>query len=207
MANPIISMEALGQLVGAETAIGWFDALNTAAASYDINTPQRAAAWLGQLMEECEKFQVLEESLSYSAATLLRVFPTHFTATEANQYANNAQAIANIVYSNRMGNGDEASGDGWRYRGRGCIQLTGKDNYAMLSKALNYDFVSHPDDLIDPSWAALSAAWFWNTHGCNALADKQDYTNITKAINGGTNGLDTRIAYTEQSIHALTTTA
>jgi putative chitinase len=102
-----------------------------------------------------------------------------------------------------MGNGDEASNDGWQYRGRGLIQLTGKDNYRAASAALKYDFLKDPNSLTLPTWAALSAAWFWSTHGCNALADKSDYTAITKAINGGTNGLDSRIAYTQRVLTLL----
>ncbi len=207
MADSIISMQALGQLIGPSEAISWYDALNTAAAAYNINTTKRAAAWLGQLMAESGKFQLLEESLNYSAKRLLEVFPTRFTSTQAKQYAQKPQAIANRVYSNRMGNGDEASGDGWKYRGRGLIQLTGKNNYAAASQALNHDFINDPNALLEPDWAALSAAWFWNTHGCNELADKSDYTGVTKTINGGTHGLDTRIVYTKQAIKIMSTTA
>ncbi|MES2208229.1 MAG: glycoside hydrolase family 19 protein [Pseudomonadota bacterium] len=207
MADAIISIEALGQLIGSSEAIGWYDALNTAAATYNINTTKRVAAWLGQLMAESGKFQLLEESLNYSAKRLIEVFPSRFTATLAKQYAQKPQAIANRVYSNRMGNGDEASGDGWKYRGRGLIQLTGKNNYAAASQAVGHDFVNDPNALLETGWATLSAAWFWSTHGCNELADKADYIGITKAINGGTNGLDTRITLTKQAIKVLSAVA
>jgi len=196
-------MEALAQLIGEGKAIGWFDALNIAALPFSINTPLRMAAWLGQLMEESGKFQHLEEDLDYSADSLLRVFPTHFTPAEAQVFAHKPETIANRAYADRMGNGNEASGDGWRYHGRGLIQLTGKENYAEVSHGLNYDFINDPEALLQTDNAALSAAWFWKKHGCNELADKKDYVAISKAINGGLEGVGVRIAYTSQALDIL----
>lgn len=199
----LITLEILAKLLKPEVALDWFDPLNSAAEAYQINTSPRIAAWLGQLLHESGEFKFLEENLSYSAQALLRVFPKYFNADQAVVYARRPQAIANRVYGKRMGNGDEASNDGWQYRGRGLIQLTGKDNYRAASAALKYDFLKDPNSLTLPTWAALSAAWFWNAHGCNVLADKADYTAITKTINGGTHGLDSRIAYTQRVLALL----
>jgi len=204
MAEMIISLDALATLIEPDSALEWFDPLNEAALAFQINTTKRAAAWLGQLMQESGKFKFLEENLNYSADGLLRVFQKYFTPAEAMAYARHPQDIANHVYANRMGNSDEASGEGWRYRGRGLIQLTGKSNYTAASQALNYDFIQDPNSLLEPYWAAMSAAWFWADRGCNALADLEDYEGITRKINGGTNGLENRLAFTEEAASALT---
>ena len=121
----------------------------------------------------------------------------------ANQYGGNAKAIANKVYSSRMGNRDEASGDGYRFRGRGCIQLTGHDNYYHAGKALGLDFVMQPDLVATPKYAALTAGWFWSTHKCSAPAESLDHVRLTKIINGGVIGLDDRIKHTNEAIQAL----
>ena len=121
----------------------------------------------------------------------------------ANQFAGNAEKIANKVYAGRMGNGDEESGDGWKYHGRGLIQLTGKDNYANCGSSLSVDLLSNPDMLLDPKYAALSAGWFWGKKGLNALADSQDYDIMTKRINGGLIGLDDRKAKIAKAISVL----
>jgi putative chitinase len=199
----LISLDMLGQLLSSERALDWFDPLNQAAEAYKINTKERIGAWLGQLLHESGEFKYIEESLNYSAQSLLKVFPKYFNADRANIYARRPQAIANRVYANRMGNSDESSNDGWRYRGRGLVQLTGKSNYQAVSTALKIDFVKDPDSLTEPLWAAMSAGWFWNSHGCNALADKSDTLAITRTINGGTNGLDSRIAYTKKVLALL----
>jgi putative chitinase len=122
----------------------------------------------------------------------------------AEQYAQNPEKIANKVYAGRMGNGDEASGDGWKYHGRGLIQLTGKDNYVHFNRDSGVDCVSNPDLLCTPEFAALSAGWFWSTHGLNQISDTGDWVTITKRINGGTLGLDDRVAKTNKALQVLT---
>jgi len=146
----------------------------------------------------------LEENLHYSATRLMAVWPSRFpNIAVANQYANNPEKIANYVYAGRLGNGDEESGDGWRYHGRGLIQLTGKDNYANCGSGLGVDLLSNPNMLIDPKYAALSAGWFWNKKGLNALADAQDLDTMTKRINGGLLGLDDRKAKIAKALSIL----
>jgi len=166
---------------------------------FNINTPQRNAAFLAQVMHESGELKNVVENLNYSVFNLKRVFPKYFPNDDiATMYALRPEKIANRVYANRMGNGTEESGDGWRYRGRGLIQLTGHDNYAALTIDLNTDFVMHPELLAQPEYAAMSAAWFWNKHKLNDLADINtlaSFTSITKIINGGTNGLESRMNY------------
>ena len=174
----------------------WVDALNGAFDQFNINTPQRQASFIGQCGHECNNFKVLEENLNYKAEALMRLWRGRFPTIEvANQYAKNPQKIANKVYASRMGNRDEASGDGYRFRGRGCIQLTGHANYYHAGQACGVDFVMQPDLVATPQYAALTAGWFWATHGLNAYADAADYLTMTKRINGGTIGLDQRIAH------------
>jgi putative chitinase len=144
-------------------------------------------------MHESGGFKLLEENLNYSAKALMNTWPSRFPTEEmANQYARNPEKIANKVYGGRMGNGTEETGEGWKYRGRGIKQLTGKENYQRCSEALGVDLVSDPDKLLDPKYAALSAGWFWNKHNLNDLADKSDIETMTKRINGGLLGLDAR---------------
>jgi len=171
----------------------WLEPLNAAFAKYDISTPARQASFIGQCSHESGNFRILEENLHYSATALMRVWPSRFPNLEvANQFAGNAEKIANKVYAGRMGNGDEESGDGWKYHGRGLIQLTGKDNYANCGSSLSVDLLGNPDMLLDPKYAALSAGWFWGKKGLNSLADSQDYDTMTKRINGGIIGLSDR---------------
>jgi len=171
----------------------WLKPLNDALAKYDISSPVRQAFFIGQCAHESGNFGILEENLHYSASALMRVWPSRFPNLDvANQYANNPEKIANKVYSGRMGNGDEESGDGWKYHGRGLIQLTGKENYERCGSSIGVDLLSDPSRLLDPEYAALSAAWFWNRKGLNSLADQQDYVTITQRINGGTLGLSER---------------
>jgi putative chitinase len=146
---------------------------------------------------------VLEENLNYRAETLQKLWPKRFDAAKAQACARNPKLIANTVYSNRMGNRDEASGDGWRFRGRGCIQLTGSANYHHAGQALGMDFIMEPDLVSTPQYAALTAGWFWNTHKLNLLADAQDYRTMTKKINGGFIGLDDRIKHINQALQIL----
>ena len=187
----------------------WVDALNETFQRFDISTPARQASFIGQCGHECANFKVLEENLNYRAATLLKLFALKpnrkwgFTPEEATAYEKQPSRIANRIYGNRMGNRDEASGDGYRFRGRGCIQLTGHANYFHAGQACGEDFVMQPDLVATPKYAAMTAGWFWNTHKLNQFADRQDFTLMTKKINGGTIGLDDRIKHINHALDIL----
>ena len=199
----MVNAEQLQRLgIGAQ----WVDPLNTTFDRFDIMTPVRQASFSGQCSHECANFRILEENLNYNAATLMRLWSKRFPTLEiANQYAKNPKKIANMVYSNRMGNRDEASGDGYRFRGRGCIQTTGSANYYHAGKALGMDFIMQPELVATPQYAALTAGFFWNTQKLNQYADHQDFVGMTKRINGGTIGLDDRIKHIQQALAVLTT--
>lgn len=167
--------------------------LNKTMEQYDIHTPQRIAAFIAQVGHESGYLKYIKENLNYSSSGLLTNFSKYFSADEAVEYARNAEKIANRVYANRMGNGDEASGDGWRYRGRGLIQITGRDNYARCGAGLGMDLIEEPTYLETPVGAVASAGWFWDSHKLNDLADAGDIKKMTKVINGGYNGLDDRM--------------
>lgn len=160
---------------------------------YEINTLNRAAGFLAQCSHESNNFSVLEENLNYSAAALIKVFPKYFKSmSEAEQYARNPEKIANRVYANRMGNGDEASGDGFKFRGRGFIQLTGKNNYQMFAETLKLSLDETINYCTTKNGAIESALFYWMNNNINSLCDKDDIETMTKAINGGLNGLDDR---------------
>ena len=183
----------------------WIPALNDTFARFMLATPVQQAAFIGQCGHECGHFKVLEENLNYRAETLMKLWPKRFPTREmADQYARNPKKIANKVYASRMGNRDEASGDGYRFRGRGCIQLTGHANYFHASQALGVDFVKEPDLVATPQYAALTAGWFWDTHKLNKFADAQDWAGLTKKINGGIIGLDDRIKHINHALEVLT---
>lgn len=157
-----------------------------------INTPLRLAHFFAQIDHE-SGLKPISENLNYSAQRLCQIFPKYFpTATIANMYDRKPVLIGNRVYANRMGNGSENSGDGYKYRGRGFIQITGKDNYKALSKDTGLDFVSYPDSLLSEPNSMVSALWYWKRINGNKLADKDDIKSITKAINGGYNGMHHR---------------
>ena len=161
----------------------------------DITTPLRQAMFLSQLAHESGNFQFTSENLNYSADALRRVFGKYFTTdAEAQKYARKPELIANRVYANRMGNGSETSGDGWKYRGRGLIQLTGKDNYAAFSLEAKNNALQNPDLVAEAEMAVASAGWFWATNRLNQLADTGDVKAVTRRINGGFNGLADREA-------------
>ena len=158
-----------------------------------INTPLRLAAFFGQLKHE-SNLEPKEENLNYTAKRLLEVFPKYFKdIKEATLYYGKPQKIANRVYANRMGNGDEASGDGYKYRGRFFIQTTGKDNYKELQRATGIDFSDNPDKHLNEADSLIAALFFWNKNKLNNYADKEDYKTMTKIINGGYNGLQQRV--------------
>lgn len=177
--------------------------LNDAAGKFAIETPLRAAAFIAQTAHESAEYSRFIENLNYSAQGLLNTWPKKFTAERAAAYARQPDRIASYVYAGRMGNGDEASGDGWRYRGRGVIQITGKALYQACGSGLGVDLVASPELLEQPPFAFLSAAWFWGSRKLNDLADRDDFVAITKVINGGTNGLEDRQAYYELAKAAL----
>jgi putative chitinase len=182
----------------------WIDAINETFEKFDISTPERQACFLGQCAHESGGFTALSENLNYSAASLCRVWPKRFpTMNDGQNCEKNPQKIANKVYASRMGNGDEESGEGYAYRGRGLIQLTGKSNYEACGKALGVDLVENPDLVATPQYAALSAGWFWNKNKLNAYADKNDMEGLTKKINGGTHGIEDRVARTQAAIDVL----
>lgn len=159
---------------------------------YDINTPIRKAHFFSQIEHESE-LKPISENLNYSSEGLTKTFKKYFpTIALCNFYARNPEKIANRVYANRMGNGNESSGDGWKYRGRGFIQITGKENYAKLSKDTGIDFVNNPDLLLQEDNAMLSALWFWKDKKLNSYADTGDIIGLTRAINGGLNGIEHR---------------
>ena len=185
----------------------WHSALSQLLPEYNINTPQRIAAFVAQCAHESGNFMVLRENLNYRAVTLRKIFPKYFPTDElAAAYAskpNKQEAIANRVYANRMGNGDETSGDGWRYAGKGLIQLTGKSNYTWFAASLQISVEDASEYLLTFEGAAQSACWFWETNNLNQWADKGDIVTLTKRINGGTIGLDDRIKHYEHALHVL----
>lgn len=182
----------------------WVDPLNEAFDRFAIVTNNQKAMFIGQLAHECGNFKVLSENLNYRAATLMKLWPKRFPTQEiANAYDRNPKKIANMVYASRMGNRDESSGDGYRFRGRGCIQLTGHANYFHCGKALGVDFVANPDLVATPKYASLSAGWFWSTHNCNAPADALDFAKVTKIINGGLIGLADREKHVREALSVL----
>ena len=182
----------------------WVDPLNETFQRYNINSVVQQAAFIGQCGHECGNFRILEENLNYRAATLMRLWPKRFPNQEiANAYAGNPKKIANMVYANRMGNRDEQSGDGYRFRGRGCIQLTGADGYHHFGQSVGMDFWAEPDLVATPKYAALSAGWFWSTHKCNEAAQAQDWVKLTKIINGGTIGIEERLKHINQAVGVL----
>jgi putative chitinase len=171
---------------------------------FEINTPQRAAGFVAQCAHESGNFRLVRENLNYSAEGLTKIFNRYFPSlASAQPYARNQEMIANRVYSNRMGNGDEASGDGFRYCGRGLIQLTGKDNYAACSMDLQEDLISDPTYLETPEGACRSAAWFWWKNNLNSYADAGDIVGMTKRINGGTIGLEDRVKHYNAALVAF----
>ena len=181
---------------------GWARALAPALERYEINTKARLASFLAQTGHESSQFNRLVEGLNYKTALrLMAVWPKRFpTQASALPYVGDAKKLADFVYANRLGNGGVASGDGFRYRGRGLIQVTGRSNYAAAGAALGMKLVEDPDLLLVPANAAMSAAWFWSSRGLNALADDrtddndlEDFTEITRRINGGTVGLKDRL--------------
>ena len=174
----------------------FLEPLNVTIKRFGIGAPYELPAYLAQIGHESAELRCLCENLNYSADALKRLFNKYFAAGEAEKFAYRPEKIANRIYAGRMGNGAEESGDGWRYRGRGLIQLTGKRNYALLSDAFGKNFLGDPDMLLQPLYAALSSGWFWQSNGigvlCSGLresvSEREAFRKITKRINGGYNG-------------------
>ena len=181
--------------------------LNDAMSRYDIVTPARQAAFLAQLAHESAELRRTQENLNYSWERLRKVFPRYFrTDAEAQTYGRQPERVGNRVYANRMLNGDETSGDGWRFRGRGPVQVTGRENYRKCGQALGMNLESDPDRLLDPAVGCLAAAWFWHSRGLNSLADADDengFREITRRINGGFIGLEERVHFWERARQTL----
>jgi putative chitinase len=188
----------------------WLQPVQAALYQFEIFSDRQVAAWLAQCAHESGGFTRLEEDLNYKATTMAACWPKRFAevgpdgkpkrsdkgALIPNKFAlaleRKPEALANVVYSGRMGNGPIESGEGWKFRGRGLKQLTGKDNVRRFGTAVGVDFVAEPDMLLQPSYAAQSAAWFWSVNKCGPLADADDFVGLTKKINGGTIGLEDR---------------
>ncbi|HCT3917267.1 TPA: glycoside hydrolase family 19 protein [Pseudomonas aeruginosa] len=184
-------------------------ALNAAMGRFGITSPVRVAAFLAQVGHESAHLTRLVENLNYSACGLAATWPSRYRGADgkpnalALNLARHPQAIANNTYASRNGNGDEASGDGWRFRGRGLLQITGRANYRTAGVGLGQPLEAEPELLEQPAWAALSAAWWWSTHGLNDLADRGEFAAITRRINGGLNGHAERLALWERAKRVL----
>lgn len=196
--------------VNLSVAEQWVDALNLAMSEFGITNPRRQAHFIAQVGHESGGFSRLTENLNYSAERMAQVWPNRFaTGGKPNALAvrlnRNPEAIANEVYADRMGNGPQVTGDGWKYRGRGLIQLTGRANYQAASTALNLNLTANPDQVAESKTvAARVAAWFWFANGLNQLADGDNLVGITRRINGGTNGRDDRQLRLDRAERALT---
>ena len=182
----------------------WYTALQQLLPQYEINTPDRIAAFLAQCAHESGGFVFIKENLNYKWASLRKVFPKYFpTDALAQQYEKQPEKIANRVYANRMGNGPEESGDGWRFCGRGLIQVTGRENYSWFAASLQISPEEASEYMETFEGAAQSACWFWESNNLNQWADKQDIVTLTKRINGGTIGLEDRKKHYEHCLHVL----
>ena len=200
-----LTKEQLKQLLPKNPYIDqWHHALSQLLPDYEINTPQRIAAFIAQCAHESGNFIFLSENLNYKAESLVKIFSKYFKDIEtAKQYEKQPAKIANKIYADRMGNGNEASGDGFKYRGRGLIQLTGKTNYTWFAASLEITPEEAAEYTQTFEGAAQSACWFWETNKLNQWADKGDIEKMTKIINGGTIGLEDRKKHYAHALHVL----
>ena len=200
-----LTASQLKQMVTGITHVDhWIEAFDQLLPDYEINTPKRVAAFIAQCAHESGNFRFLKENLNYKAESLMKTFPKYFSDRDtANAYAKQPIKIANRVYASRMGNGDEASGDGYKYCGRGLIQLTGKTNYDWFAASLEISATEASEYLETFEGAAQSACWFWESNNLNVEADAGDIKKMTKKINGGYIGLDDRIKHYEHALHIL----
>jgi putative chitinase len=205
MSNFILSKAQLAQLLPGNPYLDyWYHALEQALPDYDINTVQRVSAFLAQCAHESGGFRAIKENLNYKAESLCKVWPRYFPNIDvARQYAQQPEKIANRAYANRMGNGPEESGDGWKFCGRGLIQLTGKDNYSRYAASTEQSLDEASEHLTTFEGCVQSAAWFWEANNLNQYADSGDILTMTKRINGGTLGLEDRQKHYTHAIHVL----
>lgn len=185
------------------TAQTWVPALILAAHEAQLDNAQRLAAFIAQVVYESNRFIEICENMNYSAPRLLQVFGKYFTNEKATEYAHNPERIANLVYANRIGNGPEQSGDGFRFRGRGLIQLTGRSNYRAAGKDLGIDLENNPELAEQPIISARVAGWYWTDRNLNAFADMGNIDAITYRINGGYNGKVERAALYQKALRML----
>ena len=197
--------EQLSSIIGNNPDLdGWYEALSSVLPEYEINSPQRVAAFIAQCTHESGGFKRLKENLNYKWESLRKVFPKYFPTDElAQEYAHKQEQIANRVYGGRMGNGDESSGDGFRYCGRGLIQLTGRNNYTKFAESIEIAVEEVPALLETFEGAVKSACWFWKTNNLNQYADAGDILTMTKRINGGTIGLEDRIKHYNHALEVF----
>jgi putative chitinase len=182
----------------------WAEALAAAATAWNIDTPLRLAYWLANIAHETAGCTRLEENLNYGAVGLMATWPRRFPDPEvAERYARQPERIANRAYALRLGNGDEASGDGWKYRGRGALQVTGRHNYRLAGAALGIDFEDAPDLLARIDHGCMAAGWFWGANALHRFADAEDFEGCLRAINGGVNGRPERLTHLARALHAL----
>ncbi len=205
MSNFILTKPQLAQLIPGNPYLDyWYSALEQCLPDYDINTPRRVAAFVAQCAHESGNFRALKENLNYKWESLRRVFPKYFPTDEiAKAYAHNQEMIANRVYGGRMGNGPEETGDGFKYCGRGLIQLTGRFNYQAFADSIETPIEEIPHYLATFEGAVQSACWFWESNNLNQFADSGDILTMTKRINGGTIGLEDRKKHYEHALHVL----
>ena len=202
MSIPIVTVEQLVEIMPecSHVAAKYIDHLNEGFDRFEINTLLRQAAFIAQVGHESTRFTRVEENLNYSANGLMRTFPDYFSPEQTKLFAYKPQKIANRVYANKGGNGDEASGDGWKYRGRGLMQVTLQKNYLLAGKRLTGNsqiFLNNPDLLLGPEWAVRTACDYWDANDLNSLADRdseQEFRNLTRRINRGLRGLDDRLS-------------
>ena len=205
MSNFILSKSQLAQLLPGNPYIDyWYHALEQALPDYDINTPARVAAFVAQCAHESGGFKFLQENLNYKAESLCKVWPRYFPNIDvARQYEKKPEKIANRAYGGRMGNGPEETGDGWKFCGRGLIQLTGRSNYQAFADSIETPIEDLPSYLATFEGAVQSACWFWESNNLNQFADKGDIVTMTKRINGGTLGLEDRQKHYAHALHVL----
>jgi putative chitinase len=200
----MISMQQFASAMGCTqmTAAVWYSPMTQAMAEFGIDNVARIAQFLGQVGHESNSLAAVEENLNYSAQRLMAVWPRRFPSIEsAKHYEHAPQRLANLVYGGRMGNGAYESGDGWKYHGRGPIQLTGADNYRACGRALNMALIEQPEAVLEPKTGSRAAAWYWDSRNCNECAN--DTKETTLRINGGTHGLEDRIDRVNHAIRVI----